>query len=142
MRNTLSVVALITLMSAAPAARAAEGPLAPPRGNDLTLGLIQRSIKSGMTTTEVVESVGSPNLVTRGRNGRESWVYDRFSTETSEEGFHVGGGGIGAGGSVLGAMGVDGGKRKLTTSQRTLMLVVTFDADGMVETFTYRSSKF
>jgi hypothetical protein len=142
MRSALSVIALITLVSVAPAARAAEGPAAPPRGNDLTLGLIQRSIKAGMTTSEVVESVGSPNLVTRGRNGRESWVYDRFSTETSEEGFHVGGGAMGAGGSVLGAIGVDGGKKKVTTSQRTLMLVVTFGADGMVETFTYRSSKF
>jgi hypothetical protein len=142
MRNTLFVIALFTLASGAPAAIAAEGPATGPRGNDLTLGLIQRSIKSGMTTSEVVESVGSPNLVTRGRDGRESWVYDRFSTETSEEGFHVGGGGLGAGGSVLGAVGVDGGKKKVTTSQRTLMLVVTFGADGMVETFTYRSSKF
>jgi hypothetical protein len=142
MRHTLPVIALITLMSVAPTASALEGSATAPRGNDLTLGLIQRSIKAGMTTSEVVESVGSPNLVTRGRNGRESWVYDRFSTETSEEGFHVGGGGLGAGGSVLGAVGVDGGKKKVITSQRTLMLVVTFGADGMVETFSYRSSKF
>ena len=104
--------------------------------------VIQRSIKAGMTTSEVVESVGSPNLVTRGRNGRESWVYDRFSTETSEDGFHVGGGGMGAGGNVLGAIGVNGGSKKKTTSQRNLMLMVTFGADGMVETFAYRSSKF
>ena len=142
MRNAFSVIALITLVSAAPGASAAEGPAVPPRGSDLTLGLIQRSIKAGMTTSEVVDSVGSPNLVTRGRNGRESWVYDRLSTETSEEGFHAGGGGVGAGGSILGLIGVEGGKKKVTTSQRTLMLVVTFGADGMVETFTYRSSKF
>lgn len=142
MRNTLQSVALVTLMSAAQAAMAAEGPAATPRGSDLTLGVIQRSIKAGMTTSEVVESVGSPNLVTRGRSGRESWVYDRFSTETSEEGFHVGGGGMGAGGNVLGALGVNGGRNKKTTSQRNLMLMVTFGPDGMVETFAYRSSKF
>lgn len=142
MRNTLRSVALVTLMSAAQAAMAAEGPAAAPRGSDLTLGVIQRSIKAGMTTSEVVESVGSPNLVTRGRNGRESWVYDRFSTEASEEGFHVGGGGMGAGGNVLGALGVNGGRNKKTTSQRNLMLMVTFGPDGMVETFAYRSSKF
>ena len=47
-----------------------------------------------MSSSEVVEAVGSPNLVTRGRNGRESWVYDRFSTETEEKGVHVGGGGL------------------------------------------------
>lgn len=142
MRNTMPVVALMTLTSLAPLAGAAESPASSPRGHDLTLGVIQRSIKAGMSGSEVVEAVGSPNLVTRGRNGRESWVYDRFATETSEEGFHVGGGGIGAGGSVAGALGLNGGRNKTTTTQRTLMLMVTFGPDGMVETFTYRSSKF
>lgn len=132
MRNTFPIIALAALTSLAQSAQA----------GDLTLGVIQRSIKAGMSTTEVVESVGAPNLVTRGRNGRESWVYDRFATETSQEGFHVGGGGIGAGGSVAGALGVNGGRSKTTTSQRTLLLLVTFGPDGMVETFTYRSSKF
>lgn len=138
MRNTLQVAGITVLMFAAQAASAADGPVA----RDLTLGVIQRTIKAGMTSSEVVESVGSPNLVTRGRNGRESWVYDRFSTETSEKGVSVGGGGMGAGGSVLGVIGLNGSNKKVTTSQRSLMLVVTFGADGMVETFSYRSSKF
>ena len=138
MRNTLQIAGITVLMFAAQAASAADAPVA----RDLTLGVIQRTIKAGMTSSEVVESVGSPNLVTRGRNGRESWVYDRFSTETSEKGVSVGGGGMGAGGSVLGIIGVNGSNKKVTTSQRSLMLVVTFGADGMVETFSYRSSKF
>jgi hypothetical protein len=142
MRNTLHVLGLAVLMSLPASARAADEPAKAARETALTLGAIQRSMKAGMSAAEVVETAGSPNLVTRGRSGRESWVYDRFATETSEEGFQVGGGGMGAGGSFLGALGVSGGRKKLSTSQRTLMLVVAFGPDGMVESFTYRSSKF
>lgn len=146
MKSAFQVVGLTVLMSFAQTVSAAAEQGATPRVSDLTLGAIQRSIKAGMSTSELVEAVGSPNLVTRGRNGRESWVYDRFATETSEEGFQVGGGAMGsASGSssgILGVLGVSGGRKKSTTTQRTLMLVVTFGADGMVDTFTYRSSKF
>ena len=146
MRNTLHAVGLTVLLSFPQAAQAADGKALAPRESELTLGAIQRSIKAGMSATEVMDSAGSPNLVTRGRNGRETWVYDRFATETSEQGFQVGGGAIGsaAGGSsgVLGVLGLNGSRRKSTTSQRTLMLVVTFGQDGMVESFAYRSSKF
>jgi len=142
MRNNLHVLGLAVLLSLPPVARAADEPAKAARETDLTLGAIQRSIKTGMSAAEVVDSAGSPNLVTRGRNGRESWVYDRFATETSEQGFQVGGGGIGGGGSFLGALGLSGGRKKSSTSQRTLMVVVTFGPDGMVESFTYRSSKF
>ena len=134
MRNKLHIAGLAVLLSLPLTARAAD--------QNLTLGLIQKSMKPGMSSTEVMELAGSPNLVTRGRNGRESWVYDRFATETSEQGFSVGGSGMGAGGSVLGVVGINGGKKKSSTSQRTLMLVVTFGPDGAVESFSYRSSKF
>ncbi len=142
MRNTLHALGLAVLLSLPQGARAADEPAKTSREAGLTLGAIQRTMKAGMSTAEVLDSAGSPNLVTRGRNGRESWVYDRFATETSEEGFQVGGGGMGSGGSFLGALRVGGGRKKSSTSQRTLMLVVTFGPDGMVESFTYRSSRF
>lgn len=113
-----------------------------PRSADLSLGVIQRLLKAGMTTSEVFEAAGSPNLVTRDRDGRETWVYDRFSTETRDRSFGAGGGGLGAGGSVLGAIGLSGSSSKKTTSQTTLMVSVRFTADGKVDTFTYRSSRF
>ena len=142
MRNTLHTLGLAVLLSLPPAARAADETAKAPRESELTLGAIQRSMKTGLSTTEVMDAAGSPNLVTRGRNGRESWIYDRFATETSEQGFQVGGGGIGGGGSFLGALGLGGSRKKSSTSQRTLMLVITFGSDGMVESFAYRSSKF
>jgi hypothetical protein len=146
MRNKLHALGLAVLLSLPQAARAADEPAkAPakaPREGELTLGAIQRTMKTGMSTTEVMEAAGSPNLVTRGRNGRESWVYDRFATETSEQNVHVFGGGMGAGPVFAGAVGGGGSRKKSSTSQRTLMLVVTFGPDGMVESFAYRSSKF
>ena len=74
MRNTLHVLGLAVLLSLPTAARAADEKAKGPRESELTLGAIQRSMKTGMSTTEVMEAAGSPNLVTRGRNGRESWV--------------------------------------------------------------------
>lgn len=142
MRNTLHALGLAVLLSLPQTARAADEPGTLPRETTLTLGAIQRSMKTGMSTAEVVETAGSPNLVTRGRNGRESWVYDRFATETSEQSVHMFGGGIGVGPVFAGAAGGGGSRKKSSTSQRTLMLIVTFSQDGLVESFTYRSSKF
>jgi hypothetical protein len=142
MRNKLHVLGLAVLLSIPQAARAADEPAKAPRETDLTLGAIQRTIKTGMSTTEVMDAAGSPNLVTRGRNGRESWVYDRFATETSEQSAHIFGGAIAAGPVVAGVAGGSGSRKKSSTSQRTLMVVVTFGQDGMVESFAYRSSKF
>ncbi|MBK5254424.1 MAG: hypothetical protein JJE39_00170 [Vicinamibacteria bacterium] len=142
MKNTLHVVGLVVALSTAQIAGAVDEPAKAPRESELTLGVIQRSIKAGMSSSEVLDASGSPNLVTRGRNGKESWVYDRFATETSEQGFQVGGGGLGAGSTILGVLGAGGSRKKTSTSQRTLMLVVTFGSDGLVESFAYRSSRF
>lgn len=132
-----TLAALLVTASAAPAQTQT-----PPRPMDLSLGVVQRLLKAGMTTSEVFESVGSPNLVTRDREGRETWVYDRFSTEFFERGFSAGGGALGGGGSIIGALGLSGSSGKKTVSQNTLMVSVRFTADGKVDTFTYRSSRF
>ncbi len=142
MRNKFHILGLAVLLSVPQAARAADETAKAPRESDLTLGAIQKTMKTGMSTTEVMDAAGSPNLVTRGRNGRESWVYDRFATETSEQSVHMFGGGIGVGPVFAGAAGGGGSRKKSSTSQRTLMLIVTFGQDGLVESFTYRSSKF
>ena len=143
MKDALKIgfaAALFTLAGSAVTAQEAAAPT--PQRRDISLGVIQRSIKVGMSSTEVFDAAGSPNLVTRGSDGRETWVYDRFSTESAEHAISAGGGGMGAGSSLLGALGVNGSKAKKTTSQKTLMVVVKFTADGMVEAFTYRSSQY
>ena len=46
--------------------------------NSLTVGKVQQTIKKGMTQTEVVEALGSPNMVTKDKENIESEIIDRF----------------------------------------------------------------
>lgn len=142
MKPTILTAAFAALIVTAPPVLAQTPASNPPRSMDLSLGLLQRYLKAGMSTSEVFEAVGSPNLVTRDREGRETWVYDRFSTEIFERGVSAGGGALGAGGSVLGVIGISGSTGKKTLTQTTLMVSVRFTADGKVDTFTYRSARF
>ena len=48
----------------------------------LTVGTVQREIHVDMSGAQVVEALGSPNVVTTDEKGREVWVYDRISTES------------------------------------------------------------
>ncbi|PWC95845.1 hypothetical protein [Azospirillum sp. TSO5] len=119
-------------------------------GDRLTVGKVQREIRIGMTSAEVVEVLGSPNMVTTDDRRRENWVYDKISTETayssSSGGVNaliLGGGPIGAGiGGALGGAGVSGAAGARSTSQRTLTVIVKFDENSRVRDFSYRSSSF
>lgn len=104
-------------------------------GDKLTAGTVQRQIREGMSGADVAGALGSPNIVTRDSDGTETWVYDRISTSQvysqSSGGVNVlflGGGGAAAGASQ--------------TSQRTLTVVIRFDAASRVRNFSYRSSSF
>ena len=50
--------------------------------NKVTLGTVQREIRVGMSGADVVAALGSPNMVTTDDRRRETWVYDKLSTET------------------------------------------------------------
>lgn len=119
-------------------------------GDRMTVGTVQREIRVGMTSAEVVSVLGAPNMVTTDDRRRENWVYDRISTETAYSGSSggvnaliLGGGPVGAGiagGGVGGGYGSSAGAR--STSQRTLTVIVKFDEQNLVRDFAYRSSSF
>jgi len=129
-----SVLAILLLSSCSAADHAAAVNTAQGRAAPLTVGAVQRQIKVGMTNAEVVDVLGSPNMVTTDDQRRENWVYDRVSTDTayssSSEGINL---------LVLGAGGSSGAR---STSQRTLTIVIKFDASSHVRDFAYRSSSF
>lgn len=118
--------------------------------NRLTAGTVQREIRVGMSGEEVVLALGSPNVVTTDDKRQESWIYDKFATEsvysTSSGGIGAlifGGGLIGAGvgaGGAGGGMSQSAGAR--STTQRTLTVVIKFDANKRVRDFAYRQSSF
>jgi len=108
----------------------------------VTVGTVQREIKLGMSGADVAGVLGSPNIVTTDSERRETWVYDKISTEVaySKSGgsivgliFSSSGGGLGGGYSKAGAT---------STTQRTLTVVIKFDNDGLVRDFSYHASQF
>lgn len=101
---------------------------------EMTVGVVQREIRKGMSGAEVAEALGSPNIVTKDENDRETWVYDKIATEASysqsQNAIFL----------ILAGMSNQSGAASLT--QKTLTVVIKFDPNGKVNTFTYHSSKF
>ena len=116
----------------------------------LTVGKVQREIRVGMTNAQVIEVLGSPNMVTTDEKRREVWVYDKVATEhaysTSTGGVSalILGGAAGsagaAGGGIGGSYGTGAGAASST--QRTLTIVIKFDEESKVRDFAYRQSSF
>jgi outer membrane protein assembly factor BamE (lipoprotein component of BamABCDE complex) len=95
-----------------------------------------------MSGAEVAEVLGSPNIVSTDDQRRETWIYDKISSDVTysrSSGAIVGlifggsGGGLGAGSTSAGAT---------SSSQRTLTVIIKFDADNKVRDFSYHTSRF
>lgn len=115
----------------------------------MTVGIVQKEIRKGMSQAEVATALGSPNIVSKDKEGIETWIYDKIATEVSYSRSNVGGGvgglliGIGSGvGGALGG-GISGGRAAGATAQtqRTLTVIIKFK-EGLVHDFSYHSSKF
>jgi len=103
-------------------------------GDRVTVGKVQREIRVGMPSAQVIEALGSPNIVSTDENRLEVWVYDKIATDVS---YSNSNGGVWL---ILGAVGGNSGAA--STSQRTLTIVIKFDADKKVRDFAYHSSSF
>lgn len=136
--------------------------LAATQDRALTVGLVQKDITKGLSQSSVATRLGSPNIVTRDVDGKETWIYDKVASEAS---FSQGAGNINASlagsgafpgvamltspgsidtGSVSAA--VAGGYNRsagaASVTQRTLTVVIKFDPSQQVDTVTYHSTKF
>ena len=113
-------------------------------GDRVTVGTVQKEIRVGMTGVEVIEQLGSPNVIQTDAKGREVWIYDKFATESVRQ---TSSGGIGT--LVLGLtpiLGVagnfSGSAGASSTSQRTLTVIIKFDKESRVRDFSYHTSRF
>jgi len=120
--------------------------LASTKEREMTVGIVQKEIQVGMSQTEVTEALGSPNIVTRDKNGKESWIYDKIASEASysKSNVNAAAGGAGTTGNtlLLGLIIGGYGSGASSTTQKTLTVVIKFDQDQLVESFSYHSSKF
>ena len=114
----------------------------------LTLGTVQSKIKKGMNQTEVLEVLGSPNIVTKNSQGNEVWTYDKVGSNQSassevsatygqaqlNQGFWA----FLFGGTTNSAQSSSG----RITESKSLTVIITFDGNSNVSDFTYQSLKY
>jgi len=101
-------------------------------GDNLSIGKVQKEIKVGMSSSDVVSVLGSPNMVTTDDKRRESWVYDKVSTE-----------GMASTSAGRGFLWFPTDRNAtVSRTQKTLTIVIKFDEKGMVRDFAYNTSKF
>ena len=87
-----------------------------------------------MTTAEVAQTLGSPNIVSTDEQRREVWIYDKIATERVQS--------SSAGGINLLILGYGASAGASSTNQRTLTIVIKFDNNGKVRDFAYNNSSF
>ncbi len=152
-RNRLSVFFSLlagVLMSSCMTAAQHQQTLHSTQEREMTVGIVQKEIRAGMSQADVAAALGSPNIVTRDSEGKETWIYDKIATEASYSRDSGGlGGGAGAGGIagttlILGLVGGSYSKEAgaTATTQKTLTVILKFNKDGKVESFSYHASKF
>jgi len=134
--TTLALAALVcsTTLFACVSGREHRENLGSTAEREITAGNVKRFIKKGISGAQVAEALGSPNITTRDDNGRETWVYDKIATEVSYDQSSFGWFVILAGGTQ--------NSGAASQTQRTLTVVIKFDANDKVDTFSYHQSKF
>lgn len=103
----------------------------------ISIGTVQREIRVGMSSAAVVEALGSPNMVTTDDKRRETWVYDKVSTERVYSQDSAGPGVL-----FLLLLSAESSAGAGSTSQRTLTIIIKFDENQKVRDFAYRTSSF
>lgn len=103
--------------------------------NPLTSGNVALRLEIGKTTqAEVLEAFGAPNIVTQDGGRQEVWSYQRHATVTKgkESGGYF---------SIVLA-GAKATKSEQSITQRSMTLIIKFDADDVVSDFNSRASEF
>lgn len=144
-RNLFVLSIAVLSLSACQTAAQHQQQLPSAQEEKMTVGTVQREIREGMSAAEVLKVLGSPNVVTKnGKNG-ETWVYDKFSTETA---YSQSSGGVGVlviagarhvGGGAGGQYSANAGAA--SRSQRTLTVILDF-VNGTLKSFDYHASRF
>ena len=88
----------------------------------ITLGNVQMAVKKGANNADVIGALGSPNIVTTNKDGTETWVYDKITTEAEySQGENTG---------------------VSVASTRTMIVVVKYDKFSKVEDVQYRQTSY
>ena len=108
-------------------------PKKPTNETNLTVGIVQKEIKIGMTQTEVATVMGSPNIVSSTEKNKETWIYDKFTSNVSYKQNNQYGTIL-----LLSSSSNDG---NINSSQKTLTVIIKFK-NGVINDFKYHTSRF
>jgi outer membrane protein assembly factor BamE (lipoprotein component of BamABCDE complex) len=115
-------------------------------GERLTIGTVQKEIRVGMTNADVIQVLGSPNIVTTDDERREVWVYDKIATERAYSSSQGGVGvlvlGFGGSAAAAGLGSANAAAGASSTSQRTLTVIIKYDKANRVRDFAYHTTRF
>ena len=134
MTNPPIFFSLLVILTGCAVSTHQQGGLPSTKESELTVGIVQKQIHKGMDQAEVAASLGSPNIVTKDKQDKETWIYDKIASEVSyskSEGY----------GTLL-LIGISKKRVEASSTQKTLTVIIKFDKDQLVETFSYHYSKF
>lgn len=135
-RRAFALVAISLILGCANAAQHQQK-LHSSQERETTVGIVQKEIRTGMSQDQVATILGSPNIVTRDSSGKETWIYDKIATEAS---YSKDSGGTGLILNLIGVYSREAGA--FSTTQKTLTIIIKFNKDRLVESFSYHASKF
>ncbi len=102
-----------------------------PQKSNLTTGVIKTKIKKGISSqAEILSLIGSPNIITKNKEGEEVWTYSRQSFNSRS--------GVFGGGLIL----FGGSKAFSSSSSGSFDLIITFDDKSIVKDYSLVSSQF
>ena len=106
----------------------------------VSIEIAQREVAIGIGAANVAAILGPPSVVTSGDNLQETWIYDeRFTDVTySQNGDVIVGMIFGRSNAFVGDGNVS--MEASSTAQRTLTVIIDFDARDRVRDFSYYSS--
>ncbi len=140
--NMVSIVLAAALVTSCSATHHAADVREADATDRMTVGTVQKEVRVGMSAAEVASVLGSPNIVSTDEQRQETWIYDKIATDVTysrSSGTIVGllfggsGGGAGIGSASAGST---------SSSQRTLTVIIKFDANNAVRDFSYHTSRF
>ena len=104
----------------------------------LTLGLVQSTVTKGANQTDITKVLGAPNIISKDKQGNETWTYDRISREVQSSS------GSGVGFGALFGWVFAGGRSSASssTSNKSLTVIITFDDNKSVIDYAYQSLEF
>lgn len=101
---------------------------------NVTVGTVQKEIKIGMNSVDVIKALGSPNIVQTDDDRNEVWIYDKISTQVNAS--------ASSSGAWLLLFAAKSNQSSSSSSQRTLTIIIKFNKKQKVKDFSYHTSRF